>query len=84
MEDNIIVPSTKPSGQFRKCLPDLQQPRFTTMQKQNAHEYVNDFKARQHPPWLYNLYVHWRELFQEPFKGVTCDGEFVFIKLQLK
>lgn len=75
MGENIVVPSTKPSGQFRKWLPDLKHPRFTTMQNQNAHEYVDAFKKDQNPPWLYNLYVHWRELFQEPYKGITNDGE---------
>lgn len=45
------------------------------MQSQDAYEYVDAFKTRQNPPWLYNLYVHWRELFHEPYKGITNDGE---------
>lgn len=75
MDENIVVPSTKPAGEFRKWLPDLKHPRFTAMQNQDAYEYVNEFKTDQNPPWLYNLYVHWRELFHEPYKGITNDGE---------
>lgn len=70
----LVEPSTKPSAEFRRCLPDLKHPRFTTMSAQDAHEYVNDFKTKGHPPWLYNLYLHWQELQQEPYKGVTTDG----------
>jgi hypothetical protein len=66
--------STKPFGEFRSCLPDLNQPRFTTAREQDAQEYVDAFLTGQHPPWLYNLYMHWRDLYQEPYKGVTNDG----------
>lgn len=45
------------------------------MRTQDAHEYVKAFKNSQHPPWLFNLYLHWRELFQEPYKGITTDGK---------
>jgi hypothetical protein len=75
---DTVNPSTKPSGEFRGCLPDLSQKRFTTMQGQDAHVYVKAFKTSQHPPWLYNLYRHWRNLFQEPYKGVTVDGKYSF------
>jgi hypothetical protein len=68
--------SIKPSGEFRSCLPDLNQPRFTAAREQDAHEYVNDFLTMQHPPWLYNLYMHWQDLYQEPYKGITNDGGF--------
>ena len=44
------------------------------MQKQNAHEYADDFKDNGNPPWLHALYLHWRQLFHEPFKGITNDG----------
>lgn len=59
---------------FRQHLPDLSLPRFTTMQKQDSHEYAEDFKSSGRPPWLHGLYLHWRELFQEPFRGITNDG----------
>ena len=68
--------STKPSGEYRSCLPDVNHPRFATAREQDAHEYVDEFLTRQHPPWLYNLYTHWRDLYEEPFKGVTSDGAF--------
>ena len=62
---------------FRAYLPDLSIPRFQTIRVQNAHEYVHDFLNNHQPPWLYGLYLHWRELFKEPFKGVTSDGEIL-------
>ncbi|KAM7194310.1 Protein of unknown function (DUF3500) domain containing protein [Rhypophila sp. PSN 637] len=61
-------------GEYRQYLPDLTIPRFTTMQKQDAHEYAKEFIEGGNPPWLHGLYLHWRKLFQEPFKGVTNDG----------
>ena len=61
-------------GAYRQHLPDLTIPRFTEMQKQDAHEYAAAFKESGAPPWLHGLYLHWRNLFQEPFKGVTNDG----------
>ncbi|KAL2158528.1 hypothetical protein VTH06DRAFT_4295 [Thermothelomyces fergusii] len=61
-------------GAFRQYLPDLSTPRFTTMQRQDAHEYAKAFKETGEPPWLHGLYLHWRKLYQEPFKGITNDG----------
>ncbi|KAK4101692.1 hypothetical protein N658DRAFT_448833 [Parathielavia hyrcaniae] len=61
-------------GAYHQYLPDLSIPRFTTMQKQDAHEYAKAFKESGAPPWLHGLYLHWRKLFQEPFKGITNDG----------
>lgn len=61
-------------GAYRQHLPDLSIPRFTTMQQQDAHEYAAAFKEGGVPPWLHGLYLHWRNLHQEPFKGVTNDG----------
>ncbi|KAL2269963.1 hypothetical protein VTJ83DRAFT_2147 [Remersonia thermophila] len=62
------------TGEYRQYLPDLSIPRFTTMQKQDAHEYAAAFQESGNPPWLHSLYLHWRKLFQEPFKGITNDG----------
>ena len=59
---------------FREYLPDLSVARFITMQKQNAHEYAQAFKSGGQPPWLHGLYQHWRRLFEEPYKGITNDG----------
>ncbi|PTU17038.1 hypothetical protein P175DRAFT_0467401 [Aspergillus ochraceoroseus IBT 24754] len=59
---------------YRKYLPDLGIPRFQEMRTQDAHEYADAFKNGHNPPWLHALYMHWRELLQEPFKGVTTDG----------
>ena len=60
---------------FRAHLPDLSVDRFVLMQKQDAHQYAKSFKENGTPPWLHALYMHWRRLLAEPFKGVTCDGE---------
>ncbi|KAI9172764.1 hypothetical protein HJFPF1_02278 [Paramyrothecium foliicola] len=61
-------------GTYHQYLPDLGQDRFQVMQQQNAHEYASSFKEGGSPPWLHALYLHWRELFKEPFKGITNDG----------
>ena len=62
------------SSAFRQHLPDLSIPRFTTAKQQNAYEYADAFKQNHVPPWLYNLTETWKELLEEPFKGVTSDG----------
>jgi hypothetical protein len=59
---------------FRQFLPDLSIPRFTVMQQQDAHVYAEEFKEHGRPPWLHALYLHWRKLFAQPFKGITTDG----------
>lgn len=70
--------SATPHGQhgsgFRQYLPDLSIPRFTAMQKQDAHEYAKEFKEEGRPPWLHALYLHWKKLFAQPFQGITTDG----------
>lgn len=76
MESSSDVPSQGGLGSFRDFMPDLSQPRFTAMQQQDPHEYVEDFLERKQPPWLYGLYRHWRQLYEEPFRGVTVDGKF--------
>lgn len=69
-----------PTGEYRKHLPKLDVPRFQMMKKQDAHEYVHDFKTGHNPPWLHSLYEYWLELLAEPFKGVTNDGRSPYIK----
>ena len=64
-------------GEYRQFLPDLSIPRFTTMQKQDAHVYAKEFKEGGNPPWLHSLYLHWLKLAKDPFKGVTTDGAHV-------
>ncbi|KAK0388746.1 hypothetical protein NLU13_4989 [Sarocladium strictum] len=61
-------------GAFRAFLPDLSQPRFVALQKQDAHEYAEEFKKKGQPPWLHALYLKWLDLYKEPFKGITTDG----------
>lgn len=63
-------------SEYRKHLPDLSIPRFTTMQKQDAHVYAEEFKKGGMPPWLHALYMHWLSLLKEPFKGITTDGKY--------
>lgn len=59
---------------FRKHLPDLKLSRFIDMQKQSSHEYAEAFKTMRQPPWLHALFLHWRDLFSEPYQGITSDG----------
>ncbi|KAH9902340.1 hypothetical protein F4778DRAFT_737276 [Xylariomycetidae sp. FL2044] len=61
-------------GEFRQYLPDLTSPRFTTIAQCDAYSHARELKEHQRPPWLYGLYMHWRKLLQEPFKGITNDG----------
>ncbi|KAI1408745.1 hypothetical protein F5Y13DRAFT_171689 [Hypoxylon sp. FL1857] len=61
-------------GQFRQYLPDLNTPRFQAIAQNDAYGHAKELLEHHRPPWLYGLYVHWRELFEEPFKGVTNDG----------
>ena len=65
------------AADFRKHLPDLTIPRFTIAKEQDPYQYVNDFQKNHVPPWLFNLTETWKELLQEPFKGVTNDGTIV-------
>ncbi|CAH0033224.1 unnamed protein product [Clonostachys rhizophaga] len=46
------------------------------MQKQNAHEYAQAFKASGQPPWFHGLFLHWRKLFEEPYKGIINDCNY--------
>lgn len=62
---------------YRQYLPDLSQPRFQDMSKQDSYEYASIFETSKNPPWLHALVTHWRSLLAEPFKGVTSDGELV-------
>ncbi|KAI1338669.1 hypothetical protein F5Y15DRAFT_416892 [Xylariaceae sp. FL0016] len=62
---------------FRQFLPDLSTPRFTTIAQNDAYGHAKELKEKQGPPWLYGLYVHWRKLFEEPYKGVTSDGTVI-------
>lgn len=64
----------EPTDEYRQYLPDLETPRFQAMRAQDAHEYAHDFKTLAQPPWLHALYMHWLDLLQEPFTGVTNDG----------
>ncbi|RYP78773.1 hypothetical protein DL770_006832 [Monosporascus sp. CRB-9-2] len=61
-------------GEFRQCLPDLSSPRFTTLAQCDAYSHARELTEHHRPPWLYGLYTHWQKLLQEPFKGITNDG----------
>ncbi|KAH1793618.1 hypothetical protein KXX35_003037 [Aspergillus fumigatus] len=74
MSSEQLAQSQKPTGEYRQYLPDLSLKRFQVMRGQDAHEYAHDFKTLRQPPWLHALYMHWLDLLQEPFKGVTTDG----------
>ncbi|KAJ4348201.1 uncharacterized protein N0V89_009573 [Didymosphaeria variabile] len=65
---------TEDDNAFWQFLPDLTEPRFATLQQQDAHEYAAAFERNAQPPWLHGLWQHWRQLFEEPFWGITNDG----------
>ncbi|ORY66185.1 uncharacterized protein BCR38DRAFT_456798 [Pseudomassariella vexata] len=62
------------SKSFRDYLPDLSTPRFTRLVECDAYSHSAELLELQRPPWLYGLVMHWKELLQEPFRGVTTDG----------
>ena len=62
---------------YSQYLPDLTQPRFTTMSKQTYREYAEDFVQNGKPPWIHALWMHWRDLFKEPYKGISTDGKII-------
>ena len=66
--------TSKLAKSFRDHLPDLTQERFTRAAKQTAKEYTADFEKNKIPPWLHELVQHWRDLYHEPFCGITSDG----------
>lgn len=78
MADNTTTPPQEDAAsgesEFRKYLPDITSPRFTTMRQQSATEYARAFIDGGNPPWLHALYRHWLELYKEPFKGITNNG----------
>jgi len=44
------------------------------MKTEDAHVYAQRFKETGGPPWIHALWLHWKKLLREPFKGVTSDG----------
>lgn len=64
-------------SEFRQYLPDLTTPRFTALAQNDAYGHAKELIDKQAPPWLHGLYLHWRKLLQEPFKGVTNNGVFM-------
>lgn len=80
---SVIVASTnmerrnsfdEASAGFRAHLPDLSNPRFISAAKQNVYEYVKSMQDNRAPPWLYDLTRVWEKLLEEPYKGITNDG----------
>ncbi|OCL03721.1 hypothetical protein AOQ84DRAFT_325487 [Glonium stellatum] len=67
----------KAEAGFRQHLPDLSSPRFTTAKQQDAYSYADAFNTKQNPPWLYSLTKAWQKLYEEPYKGVTSDGNII-------
>ena len=60
---------------FRDHLPDLNSERFRVSKTQDPYSYVEAFKTRHHPPWLYNLTQAWEKLLAQPYHGLTSDGQ---------
>ncbi|PGH07782.1 hypothetical protein AJ79_06170 [Helicocarpus griseus UAMH5409] len=67
----------KSSAKFRQHLPDLNTPRFQNAKDQDAYSYAATFQETKNPPWLYNLTKAWEQLYEEPYKGLTTDGNII-------
>ncbi|KAI3572681.1 hypothetical protein IWW34DRAFT_811043 [Fusarium oxysporum f. sp. albedinis] len=39
-----------------------------------CRQYAEAFKVSRQPPWFYGLFLHWRRLFEEPYRGISTDG----------
>lgn len=64
------------SAEFRQFLPDLTSPRFIeTKAQKDCYSYAETFQRTKQPPWLHALTEAWEKLYQEPFQGVTSDGQ---------
>lgn len=55
-------------------MPDLSSARFTSAAKQSVYDYAKYMQDNRAPPWLYDLTKTWEKLLEEPYKGVTNDG----------
>ena len=64
---------------FREHLPDLNTPHFQNMKDQDAHEYARTFFEQQRPSWLYALIRKWKELYAEPYHGITTDRKGIYL-----
>ena len=67
----------KNQGEFRKYLPDLTSDRFLTLKSHDAHQHIASFNERRNPPRAHALFQYWKQLWQEPLKGVTNDGAHI-------
>jgi hypothetical protein len=63
-----------PVAEFRQHLPDLNTPRFQRITECDAYSHAAELLEHQRPPWLYGLVQHFFKLLQEPYRGVTNDG----------
>jgi len=71
----MTTPTSK--AEYRQYLPDLTTERFQRGKSQTPYEYAKYFADYQAPPWLYQLTEYWKELYAEPFKGITSDGTYL-------
>ncbi|RMZ79849.1 hypothetical protein DV737_g3264, partial [Chaetothyriales sp. CBS 132003] len=78
-----LVPEA-PTSEFRAYLLDLNCERFLNARDQDPYSYADAFKTKQQPPWLYDLSKTWESLLDEPFHGLTTNGNILpgLFKLQ--
>ena len=74
MTNSALTNGHTPCSSYRQYLPDLTTPRFTQAKNQDAAAYTESFIQNRNPPLLYKLIETWQQLYEEPFRGVTCDG----------
>ena len=49
------------------------------MKQQDPHQYAEAFKSGGQPPWIHGLWKHWCKLYEEPYRGITTDGEWYWL-----
>lgn len=62
---------TAPNGKYREALPDLQSGKFAKLPHHDAHSWELEFYKN---PFAKTLVENWRNLWAEPFCGLTTDG----------
>lgn len=59
-------------GNFRAFLPPPEDPRLAVLKEEDAYSHAEHCLAI---PWLNEVFERWRQLYQEPFFGITADGQ---------
>ncbi|KAF1812561.1 hypothetical protein P152DRAFT_435813 [Eremomyces bilateralis CBS 781.70] len=72
MKDESV--DTRPTGKYRAYLPDLTSGKFEALPHHDAHTWADEFYKN---PFAKKLTETWLKLWEEPYKGLTSDGNLV-------